>query len=169
MSSDVKYDDLFKSAITDKAEKNDEVGGSENHENAVLIEEDIALNEENSSEQVGNLLDEDSTSGFVSSEVNRSNTLDDIGDSELFKSTLEPSFESERINGATFSNAPAHLETTENISLFQDEKENPKITEKPSIFHEEKEISLDDDDEDQPQYEEEKLQVTCLICNTTYV
>jgi len=166
MSSDVKKDifgdddddDLFKSAITDKAEKNDEVGGSENHENAVLIEEDIALNEENSSEQVGNLLDEDSTSGFVSSEVNRSNTLDDIGDSELFKSTLEPSFESERINGATFSNAPAHLETTENISLFQDEKENPKITEKPSIFHEEKEISLDDDDEDQPQYEEEKLQ-----------
>ena len=126
MSSDVKKDifgdddddDLFKSAITDKAEKNDEVGGSENHENAVLIEEDIALNEENSSEQVGNLLDEDSTSGFVSSEVNRSNTLDDIGDSELFKSTLEPSFESERINGATFSNAPAHLETTENISLF---------------------------------------------------
>ena len=153
-------------AVLTKAEKNDEVGGSENHENAVLIEEDIALNDENSSEQVGNLLDED-TSGYGTSEVNRSNTLDDIGDSELFKSTLEPSFESERINGATFSNVPAHLDTTENISLFQDEKENPKITENPSIFHEEKEISLDDDDEDQPQYEEEKLQVTYLICNTT--
>ena len=57
----------------------------------------------------------------MTSEVNRSNTLDDIGDNELFKSSLEPSAldNTERMNGASFSSVPAHLEPTENISLFK--------------------------------------------------
>ena len=56
----------------------------------------------------------------MTSEVNRSNTLDDIGDNELFKSSLEPSADNiERMNGASFSSVPAHLEPTENISLFK--------------------------------------------------
>ena len=37
----------------------------------------------------------------MTSEVNRSNTLDDIGDSELFKSSLEPSADT----GKSFSEA----------------------------------------------------------------
>ena len=37
----------------------------------------------------------------MTSEVNRSNTLDDIGDNELFKSSLEPSGET----GKSFSDA----------------------------------------------------------------
>ena len=81
--------------------------------------------------------------------------------SELFKSSLEPATSSERVNGASFSSVPAHLQTTESISLFKDE---PKeiLPEKPvAVFHEEKEISLDDDDE--PQYEEEKLQVLTIF------
>lgn len=82
-----------------------------------------------------NLNDED-TSGYVTSEVNRSNTLDDIEDGELFKSAIEPSATFERVNGAAFSNDKTQ----------SDEEENG-----------EKEIPLDDDDDDQ--YEEEKLKV----------
>jgi len=139
-------DDLFKSAIDQKNEnKNEVVGGSEKNTENLL---DVDLLDENPP------LDED-TSGYMTSDVNRSNTLDDIGDNELFKSSLEPEASSDRVNGASFSSVPAHLETTENISLF---KEEPKeiLPEKPApVFYEEKEISLDDDE---PQYEEEKLQ-----------
>jgi len=155
-------DDLFKSAIDQKTEIKNEVGGSENNtENLLNVDlMGVDLNDENP------VKDED-TSGYMTSDVNRSNTLDDIGslgDSELFKSSLEPTTSPERVNGASFSSVPAHLQTTENISLFKDE---PKeiIPEKPAavfyeekaVFHEEKEISLDDDD-DEPQYEEEKLE-----------
>lgn len=80
-----------------------------------------------------NLNDED-TSGYMTSEVNRSNTLDDIEDGELFKSAIEPSATFERVNGAAFSNDKTRSDEDE-----------------------EKEIPLDDDEDDQ--YEEEKLQV----------
>lgn len=185
-------DDLFKSAIADKVDKIDDlVGGSEITGNLLSP---VELGDENSnkvdkndllgisSDTTENLLgvdligsdsnsnrDEDS-SGYMTSEVNRSNTLDDIGDNELFKSSLEPSADNtERMNGASFSSVPAHLEPTENISLFKDEEPNHEASSpetvkskaaaapEPVIFHEEKEISLDDDD-DEPQYEEEKLQ-----------
>ena len=65
---------------------------------------------------------------------------------------------SERVNGASFSSVPAHLQTTENISLFKDEPKEIHPQKPAAVFHEEREISLDDDD-DEPQYEEEKLQV----------
>jgi len=178
-------DDLFKSAIADKVDKIDDlVGGSEITGNLLSVE----LGDENSNKVNKNdLLGQDSsdttehllgvdligsdensnrdedTSGYMTSEVNRSNTLDDIGDNELFKSSLEPSADNiERMNGASFSSVPAHLEPTENISLFKDEepetvKPEAAAAPEPVIFHEEKEISLDDDD-DEPQYEEEKLQ-----------
>jgi len=178
-------DDLFKSAIADKVDKIDDlVGGSEITGNLLNVE----LGDENSnkvdkidflgqvsSDTTENLLgvdligsdansdrDEDSTSGYMTSEVNRSNTLDDIGDNELFKSSLEPSVldNTERMNGASFSSVPAHLEPTENISLFKDEEPNHEASSpetvkpeavavpEPVIFHQEKEISLDDNDDD---------------------
>ena len=89
------------------------------------------------------------TSGYVTSEVNRSSTLDEIEDNELFKSALEPT--SERVNGSNgasvaFSAAENAME--KEISL-NDDKEIP--------LDDEKEIPLDDDEE--PQYEEEKLEV----------
>ena len=90
---DDEDDDLFKSAIDSKMG-----GGSE------LAAADPKT--------------EDDTSGYLTTaEVNRSNTLDDIGDSELFKSALEPEA-SNRINGATFSG----LEKEEEINL-EDEDE----------------------------------------------
>jgi len=68
------------------------VGGSENGTENLL---NVDLNDENLAK------DEDS-SGYMTSDVNRSNTLDDIGDNELFKSSLEPTTSSERVNGASF-------------------------------------------------------------------
>jgi len=70
---------------------------------------------------------------------------------------LEPTVSSERVNGASFSSVPAHLQTTEDISLFKDEPKEIHPEKPAAVFHEEREISLDDDD-DEPQYEEEKLQ-----------
>lgn len=169
-------DDLFKSAIADKVDKIDDlVGGSEltgnllspvelGDENSNKVDKNDLLGQV-SSDTTENLLgvdligsdensnrDED-TSGYMTSEVNRSNTLDDIGDNELFKSSLEPSADTERMNGASFSSVPTHLEPTENISLFKDEKPEmvkPEVTQAPDtgIFHQEKEISLDDNDDD---------------------
>lgn len=169
-------DDLFKSAIADKVDKIDDlVGGSEltgnllspvelGDENSNKVDKNDLLGQV-SSDTTENLLgvdligsdensnrDED-TSGYMTSEVNRSNTLDDIGDNELFKSSLEPAADTERMNGASFSSVPAHLEPTENISLFKDEKPEmvkPEVTQAPDtgIFHQEKEISLDDNDDE---------------------
>ena len=48
----------------------------------------------------------------------------------------------ERMNGASFSSVPAHLEPTS--SLPEMAAQAPE----PVIFHEEKEISLDDNDDD---------------------
>ena len=63
-------DDLFKSAIDQKTEIKNEVGGSENGTENLL---NVDLND------VDLAKDEDS-SGYMTSDVNRSNTLDDIGD-----------------------------------------------------------------------------------------
>lgn len=168
-------DDLFKSAIADKVDKIDDlVGGSEitgnllspvelGDENSNKVDKNDLLGQV-SSDTTENLLgvdligsdsspnsnrDEDS-SGYMTSEVNRSNTLDDIGDNELFKSSLEPSADTERMNGASFSSVPAHLEPTENISLIPEmiKPEMAAQAPEPVIFHEEKEISLDDNDDD---------------------
>jgi len=165
-------DDLFKSAIADKVDKIDDlVGGSEitgnllspvelGDENSNKVDKNDLLGQV-SSDTTENLLgvdligsdsspnsnrDEDS-SGYMTSEVNRSNTLDDIGDNELFKSSLEPSGDTERMNGASFSSVPAHLEPTSSLPEMVKPEMAAQAPE-PVIFHEEKEISLDDNDDD---------------------
>jgi len=165
-------DDLFKSAIADKVDKIDDlVGGSEltgnllspvelGDENSNKVDKNDLLGQV-SSDTTENLLgvdligsdsspnsnrDEDS-SGYMTSEVNRSNTLDDIGDNELFKSSLEPSADTERMNGASFSSVPAHLEPTSSLPEMVKPEMAAQAPE-PVIFHEEKEISLDDNDDD---------------------
>jgi len=165
-------DDLFKSAIADKVDKIDDlVGGSEitgnllspvelGDENSNKVDKNDLLGQV-SSDTTENLLgvdligsdsspnsnrDEDS-SGYMTSEVNRSNTLDDIGDNELFKSSLEPSADTERMNGASFSSVPAHLEPTSSLPEMVKPEMAAQALE-PVIFHQEKEISLDDNDDD---------------------
>ena len=103
---DDEDDELFKSAIDNKLESKSEKQGQEEEEEQPT-----------------------STSGYETSEVKHSNTLDDLENHDLdnqdvFKSVVEPS--SDKFNGNEV---------------------------------EEKDIPLDDTDEDEPQYEEEKLKV----------
>ena len=85
-------------------------------------------------------IEEESSSGYgTTSDVKHSNTLEDLDDQDVFKSVVEPS--SDKFNGHEIK-TPAAEE--QEISLEDDEKEIPL------------------DDEDGPQYEEEKLTV-CLI------
>jgi len=80
-------------------------------------------------------IEEESSSGYgTTSDVKHSNTLEDLDDQDVFKSVVEPS--SDKFNGHEIK-TPAAEE--QEISLEDDEKEIPL------------------DDEDGPQYEEEKL------------
>ena len=53
----------------------------------------------------------------------------------------------ERMNGASFSSVPAHLEPTSSLPEMVKPEMAAQAPE-PVIFHQEKEISLDDNDDD---------------------
>ena len=108
-------DELFKSAIDEK------LGGGAG--TAKITNEQI----QEKTNEIQEIEEEvpTSTSGYETSEVKHSNTLEDLDDQDVFKSVVEPS--SEKFNGNEIS--------------------------------EEKDIPLDDDEEE-PEYEEEKLTVT---------
>ena len=135
-------DELFKSALVDSGTG----GGSPNTVSSSISE--------TNDHKTLNLEDDPNTSGYVtSSEVNRSNTLDDIEDNELFKSAALEPVPMERLNGAKFGT----FDGGEDSEVVKETpKDEPVEKEIPLDDPEEKDIPLDDDE---PQFEEEKLQV----------